>query len=54
MSVTNMRDPDSIHHMIHVLRAMGIIDALIAEGAKTGSEIIVGETTFSFGEEFGS
>jgi GTP-binding protein len=53
VGVTNMRDPDSIHHMIHVLRAMGIIDALIAEGAKTGSEIIIGQTTFSFGEEFG-
>jgi GTPase len=52
VSVTNMRDPDSIHHMIHVLRAMGIIDALIAEGIKTGSEVVVGETTFSFGEEF--
>ncbi|MBI2812560.1 MAG: GTPase ObgE [Candidatus Melainabacteria bacterium] len=52
VSVTNMRDPDSIHHMIHVLRAMGIIDALIAEGAKAGSEVVVGATTFSFGEEF--
>lgn len=53
VSVTNMRDADSIHHMIHVLRAMGIIDALIAEGAKHGSEVVVGETTFAFGEEFG-
>ncbi len=52
VSVTNMRDPDSIHHMIHVLRAIGIIDALIAEGAKSGSEIVVGEVTFTFGEEF--
>lgn len=53
VSVTNMRDPDSIHHMVHVLRAMGIIDALIAQGALTGSEIVIGKTTFSFGEEFG-
>ncbi|HEY9679598.1 MAG TPA: GTPase ObgE [Drouetiella sp.] len=53
VSVTNMRDPDSIHHMVNVFRAMGIIDALIAQGAKVGSEIVVGPTTFSFGEEFG-
>lgn len=53
VSVTNMRDPDSIHHMIHVLRAMGIIDGLIAEGCITGSEVVIGQTTFAFGEEFG-
>ncbi len=52
VSVTNMRDADSINHMHHILRAMGVIDALLNEGAKAGNEIVVGDVTFVFGEEF--
>jgi GTP-binding protein len=53
VSVTNMRDPDSLHHMYSVLRAMGVISALVEEGAHSGSEIHAGDVTFTFGDELG-
>ena len=52
VSVTNMRDPDSLHHMYAVLRAMGVIEALVHEGAHSGSEVYAGDVSFVFGEEF--
>lgn len=51
VSVTNMRDPESLHHLHYVLRSMGIIDALIQEGAKPGVDITIGGVTFEFGNE---
>ncbi|MGH9548304.1 MAG: Obg family GTPase CgtA, partial [Terriglobales bacterium] len=53
VSVTNMRDPDSLHHLHNVLRSMGVIDALIKQGAKAGSEVVIGDVAFVFGEEWG-
>jgi hypothetical protein len=41
----------SLHHMFDVLRAMGVIDELIKQGAKTGSEINAGGVSFVFGED---
>lgn len=52
LSVTNLRDPESIFHFQRVLRAMGVIDALLAEGATPGTEVVIGEQTFSFGEDW--
>ena len=51
VAVTNLRSPESLHHLHEVLRAMGVIDALIKEGAKPGSEVVLGGSSFSFGEE---
>lgn len=51
VAVTNMRSPESLHHLFDVLRAMGVIDALVKEGAQPGCEVIIGESSFSFGQE---
>src|SRR5579875_2185348 len=50
--VTDLRDPESLHHLHQVLRAMGVIEALVAQGAQPGSEVVMGGVTFSFGEEW--
>jgi GTP-binding protein len=52
VEVTNMRDPDSLHHLHYVLRSMGVIEALISAGARSGSEVQIGEMSFTFGEEW--
>ncbi|MBY0356991.1 MAG: GTPase ObgE [Candidatus Obscuribacterales bacterium] len=51
LSVTNLRSPEALQHFYHILRAMGVIDALQQEGAEPGSEVIIGKTSFSYGEE---
>ena len=51
-AVTNMRSPEAVQHLFHLLRAMGIMDALTKAGLQPGSEIIIGETELIFGEEF--
>lgn len=51
LGVTNLRSPESIQHFFHVLRAMGIIGALLEQGAVEGSEIVIGDTSFTYGEE---
>lgn len=51
VSVTNLRNPDSLHHLYRVLRAMGVVEALLAEGAKAGCEVVIGNTSFVFGDE---
>lgn len=53
LSVTNLREPESVSHFVKKLKNMGVIDALITEGAVAGSEVIIGKTAFTFGEEFG-
>lgn len=50
LQVTNLRSPESLQHFFHVLRAMGIVDALLAEGVSEGDEIVIGKTSFSYGE----
>lgn len=50
VEVTNLREPESLAHMFNVLRAMGVIDALLQAGASQGSEIVVNGITFSFGD----
>jgi GTPase len=51
IQVTDLKEPMSLHHMFDVLRAMGVIDELIKQGAKTGSEINAGGVSFVFGED---
>jgi GTP-binding protein len=52
VEVTNLRDPESVFHLHHVLKAMGVITALLAEGAKPGSDVVIGGVTFAFGEDW--
>jgi len=52
VNVTDLRSPESLHHLHHVLRAMGVIDELLKQGATAGSEVWVGKISFAFGEEF--
>ncbi len=51
VSVTNMRSPEALHHLFHVLRSMGVVDALLQEGIQPGQEVVIGPTSFSFGED---
>ena len=50
IAVTDLKDPDSLYHLHHILRSMGVVDELIRQGAKPGSEIVAGGVTFTFGE----
>ncbi len=50
VGVTNMKEPESLSHMFHVLRAMGVIDELLEQGAAQGNEVIVNGVVFSFGD----
>jgi len=51
VSVTNLREPEALHHLYRVLRSIGLVDALIKEGATPGSEVVIGNTSFVFGDE---
>lgn len=51
LSVTNLKSPEALQHFFHVLRAMGVIDAMMEQGLVPGDEVIIGGTAFSFGEE---
>lgn len=50
-AVTNMRSPEALHHLFNVMRAMGIVEALIESGIQPGQDIIIGDVAFTFGEE---
>lgn len=52
VTVTNMRSPESLTHLFNVMRAMGIIDEMTKLGIEPGAEVVIGEATFQFGEEF--
>jgi GTP-binding protein len=51
VTVTNMRSPEALHHLYNVMRAMGIIDALIQSDIQPGQEIHVAGIVMTFGEE---
>jgi GTP-binding protein len=53
VSVTSLKDPESLFSLWQRLRAMGVIDALLAEGVVPGSEVVVGGLAFTFGEGMG-
>lgn len=50
LSVTDLRSPESIHYFQRVLRAMGVMDELISLGVQPGSEVVIGQVNFTFGE----
>lgn len=50
LAVTNLREPESLRHFFFVLRAMGIIEAMLQQGLQVGDEVVIGKTPFSFGE----
>lgn len=52
VAVTNMRDPESLYHLHHVLKVMGVIEALLEAGAGPGSEVRVAGSSFVFGEDW--
>jgi GTPase len=52
VAVTDMRDTEAVHHLHYVLRSMGVITALIEQGAKQGSDVNIGAVSFTFGEEW--
>lgn len=52
VAVTNMRDPESIQHLYKALRAMGVIDALLANGIETGQTVRIGGVEFIYGEDW--
>lgn len=51
LSVTNLRSPESLQHFFHVVRAMGIIESMLADGLNVGDEIVIGKTSFTYGDE---
>lgn len=51
LGVTDLRSPESLQHLFHVMRAMGIVDALVEEGVEPGNEVVVGKTVFTYGED---
>ncbi|MBX9722295.1 MAG: Obg family GTPase CgtA, partial [Candidatus Obscuribacterales bacterium] len=51
LGVTNTREPEALQHFFHILRAMGVIDAMVAQGIEPGDEVVIGKTIFSYGEE---
>jgi Obg family GTPase CgtA-like protein len=51
LSVTNMREPESLRHFFYVLRAMGIIEALLQHDLQVGDEVVIGKCSFTYGDE---
>lgn len=52
VAVTDLRDPESVAHLHYVLKAMGVIDQLLAAGVRPGQEVFIGQTNFAFGEDW--
>jgi GTP-binding protein len=48
ITVTNLKDPESMHHMFAVLNAMGVVDELYRLGIKAGDEVVIGKTSFEW------
>lgn len=51
VSVTDLRNPEALHHLYKVLYGMGVIEALLEQGAEPGCQVVIGQTSFVFGEE---
>ena len=50
VSVTDLKDPDSLFSLFQRLRAMGVIDELLRNGVEPGSEVVIGGLNFTYGE----
>lgn len=51
LSVTNLKSPESLQHFFHVLRAMGVMEQLLSDGLNPGDEIVIGKTSFIYGDD---
>ncbi len=52
VSVTNLKDPESLHHLFRKLKGMGVIEALENEGIELGAEVNIGGVAFSYGDDW--
>ena len=52
VSVTDLRDPESLNHLYKKLKGMGVIDALEQEGITLGAEINISGVSFSYGDDW--
>lgn len=50
LEVTDLKSPESVHHLGNILRAMGVIDELYKQEIKVGDDVQIGPITFVFGE----
>jgi GTPase len=50
VAVTDLKSPESVHHLGNILRVMGIIDELYKREIKVGDEVQIGGIDFIFGE----
>jgi GTP-binding protein len=50
IAVTDLKSPESVHHLGNVLRAMGVMDELYKQEIKVGDEVQFGSINFIFGE----
>jgi GTP-binding protein len=50
VAVTDLKSPESLHHLNQQLKKLGIIDELTKQQIKPGSEVQIGPCIFTFGE----
>ncbi|MBK7750003.1 MAG: GTPase [Cyanobacteriota bacterium erpe_2018_sw_39hr_WHONDRS-SW48-000098_B_bin.30] len=50
VSVTDLKDPDSLFSLFQRLRAMGVIDELLRNGVEPGADVVIGGLNFTYGE----
>ncbi len=50
LDVTDLKSPESVHHLGNILRAMGIMEELYKREIKVGDEVQIGGINFIFGE----
>lgn len=50
VNVTDLKDPESLFHLFQRLRVMGVIEELLQLGVEPGSDVVIGGTTFTYGE----
>lgn len=50
VNVTDTKSPESMHHLNHVLNAMGAIEELRKQNIQFGDEVQIGALTFTYGE----
>ncbi|PWT99710.1 MAG: hypothetical protein C5B53_05100 [Candidatus Melainabacteria bacterium] len=51
LAVTDSKSPESVHHFNRQLKNLGVIDELVKQEIKPGSEVVIGGLSFAFGED---
>jgi GTP-binding protein len=51
LAVTDSKSPESIHHFNQQLKHLGVMDELVKQDIKPGSEVVIGGLTFAYGED---